>query len=438
MLTRVVNLKRWGGPIVVSVIVIFCVTTLVLHATLTELDDEDLLSQTNDWRQSKLRQLEQQVAAKVNNIMKKKKKTSNDPVLRHHKKTVRQVFEEQHGVDMERIRSAVETLRQASPLTQPNMTYDILNCPEQPPPGYPQAWNILDVLQNWNPDNTDIPQRIYQGLCVFDFEKDHDKALVYRQAELPFVLLNQPDILRTTERWSHAHYLPKLIGPQPQRNEHSRNHHFMFWRTRHLKKIPNNWQSPTDNVDLSYTQWLKRAQHVQSARDHTTQEHWYFRLNGEWESMNHYLYDELPIFNPTQDSFYMVNHKEARGINCRFGMKGVISEAHFDPTRNFIALLGGQRRYILAHPDQCQYMELYEYDHPSGRHSKVDWSNPKTTPPFSQTRVTEIVLQASDALYLPTSWFHYIVSLNINYQCNARSGTTDENKHFIHECGFAV
>ena len=39
-------------------------------------------------------------------------------------------------------------------------------------------------------------------------------------------------------------------------------------------------------------------------------------------------------------------------------------------------------------------------------------------------------------LYVPTSWFHYIVSLNLNYQCNTRSGASSNYKKDIKACGF--
>ena len=45
-----------------------------------------------------------------------------------------------------------------------------------------------------------------------------------------------------------------------------------------------------------------------------------------------------------------------RGIHCRFGMSAVIAENHYDGSRNVIGLFGGRRRYILAHPNQCQNM----------------------------------------------------------------------------------
>jgi len=86
-------------------------------------------------------------------------------------------------------------------------------------------------------------------------------------------------------------------------------------------------------------------------------------------------------------------------------------------------------------------MELYPLRHPSARHSRVNWSTAHINwrdgdRPFSKARVHEVVLQAGDIMYLPTYWFHFIVSLNINYQCNSRSGDSQENQHFISKCGF--
>lgn len=134
----------------------------------------------------------------------------------------------------------------------------------------------------------------------------------------------------------------------------------------------------------------------------------------------------------------MVEPEEQKGIHCRFGMKGVIAENHFDGSRNAIVVLGGERRYILAHPDQCPYLSLLPKGHPSARHSAVDWSNPDLDayPEFSLAKGNEVVLQAGDVLYLPTNWFHYIISLSLNFQCNTRSGIGLEYMEPIHHCGF--
>ena len=115
-----------------------------------------------------------------------------------------------------------------------------------------------------------------------------------------------------------------------------------------------------------------------------------------------------------------------------------LPENHFDGSRNSIVVLGGERRYILSHPDQCSNLALYPKDHPSGRHSAVDWSNPDldSYPQFAQARTNEVVLQAGDVLYLPTNWFHYIISLELNFQCNTRSGINSEYMRPINKCGF--
>ena len=97
-------------------------------------------------------------------------------------------------------------------------------------------------------------------------------------------------------------------------------------------------------------------------------------------------------------------------------------------------------RYILANPDQCPHMSLYDKSHPSARHSNFDWSTGDTSSfpeSFREHAMgNEVVLQAGDALYLPTYWFHYIVSLELNFQCNTRSGFGIERQNTIANCGF--
>ena len=137
-------------------------------------------------------------------------------------------------------------------------------------------------------------------------------------------------------------------------------------------------------------------------------------------------------------SLFIDDPKEQRGIHCRFGMKSVIAEAHFDASRNMIAMLGGLRRILLAPPASCPNLYLLPLKHPSGRHSSIDWSNYTLTshPLFAQVQGLEVILQPGDVLYLPTFWIHYIVSLTVNFQCNTRSGMSEENKRVMADCGF--
>ena len=77
--------------------------------------------------------------------------------------------------------------------------------------------------------------------------------------------------------------------------------------------------------------------------------------------------------------------------------------------------------------------------HPKARHSALDWANPAEWdiyPEFKEAQLTEIVLEAGDVLFLPTAWFHYIVNLSKNIQCNSSSGANPENGHYLSDCGF--
>lgn len=342
------------------------------------------------------------------------------------------------------VESAVESMRVDDfPPAAEKVTYDILRCPDEIPEGYPMHWSVLEVLSNWNPDNTTIPRMIYQGLCALDWKDPGQQTLAqkYREAELPFLLHNHPEIWQTAERWSHYDYLEKLLGDSKvYRNEHSKDNHMPYWKLRGPVSKPAGWTPPTENVELSFPEWYARAIELEDRSSITEAEHYYFRLNGAYQRDNDFLYDELPLFVPDHPSFFMPDPAGQRGINCRFGSKGTIAETHYDYSRNFIMILKGRKRYVLAHPDQCLNLELHGLGHPSARHSRVDWSNPKEwrTGRFPLAQVNEVILQAGDALYLPTAWFHFIVSLNLNYQCNARSGITEHYADAIAACGFGT
>lgn len=351
------------------------------------------------------------------------------------------------AADEQRIQSFVKSIHENmyKPQTIQESPYDVHNCPDEPPPNYPYAWNIQQVLDNWPPDDTTPRPTIYQGLCTFDFQTEMEKALNYRKAEVPFVVRNDPKVMRTVERWNQPKYLDRMLKNKKYRTEYSPNNHFMYWMAKKKKNTPDGWKPPTEMIRMTYKDWLSHANITDESKLGPDMEHWYFRLIGCGEMGNcdqnaaEYLFDELSFFQPTdKNELYMVKPKEQKGIHCRFGMKGVIAENHFDGSRNMIAILGGERRYILSHPDQCENLALYPKGHPSARHSEVDWSNPdwEKFPKFKDAEVNEVVMQAGDILYLPTNWFHYIISLGLNFQCNTRSGVTRDYAHVMHACGF--
>mmetsp|Transcript_12883 Transcript_12883/g.19967 ORF Transcript_12883/g.19967 Transcript_12883/m.19967 type:complete len:493 (+) Transcript_12883:76-1554(+) len=386
---------------------------------------------------------------------------------------LRKEIDELYPEDAERSRQAVKNLHnrtyQPIPIPEPELSYDVHNCPDEPPPNYPYAWPIMEVLRHWPPDDPTPPaeNKVHQGLCIFDFERDFDKAMTYRTQELPFVVRGDPSVAATVERWNAGDYMERLMDKVPHRTEYSPNNHFMYWMNpspllpkhpvrdqRHPHappriEAPPNWTKPTEMMRMPYKEWFEHA-NVTDDKLGPDNPHWYYRLIGCGamqqghcdKGSSEYLFDELTFFQPRDSSesnnLYLVDPNQQKGIHCRFGMKGVIAENHFDGSRNTIVVLGGERRYILSHPDQCPLLSLFPNEHPSARHSMVDWSDVdlETFPNFPQAKTNEVVLQAGDVLYLPTNWFHYIVSLDLNFQCNTRSGMSMEYMPPMKECGF--
>ena len=58
------------------------------------------------------------------------------------------------------------------------------------------------------------------------------------------------------------------------------------------------------------------------------------------------------------------------------GPRPTVAEPHLDMVHNFIVVLGGSRRWLLARPGHCVNMHMYPGKHRLARHSPVDWSNP--------------------------------------------------------------
>ncbi|KAG7348602.1 hypothetical protein IV203_017307 [Nitzschia inconspicua] len=270
-----------------------------------------------------------------------------------------------------------------------NPFYDIHNCPDIPPEGYPFQWNLWnEVLAQWPADDTEPPASgtIYQGLCIFDFERDHDKALRYRDDELPFIVRGDPAVAETVERWNTPYYLQALLGDVPQGVEYSDNSDFLYW-TNANSRPDADWKPPTQHLEMTYLEWMEKANVTDERLVQPGMPHYYFKVvgcasGGQRNGVDHdggsttqqpcsilsagehvpYLMDEMPFYTQTHSSLYIkdtVQGTETKAINCRFGMKGVKATNHFDGERNFVTVFQGVRRMILAHPDQCSKLALF-------------------------------------------------------------------------------
>jgi hypothetical protein len=98
--------------------------------------------------------------------------------------------------------------------THSSKTYETPDCPALPPPGYPKRYNVTRLLNNWNTDNTDIPSIHYDSLCHFDYSNPEQlkQAYAYRDAEVPFVVYNVPEVDAVVKKWSNLDYLQQRLG----------------------------------------------------------------------------------------------------------------------------------------------------------------------------------------------------------------------------------
>lgn len=206
-----------------------------------------------------------------------------------------------------------------------------VSCPDSPEVDYPRAYPLPALLHNWNPDVTDIPAMHYDSFCRFDYLTQRKQIEAYREAHVPVVITNVPQVTEAVRKWSDFDYLNVKLGPYvPYVTETSKNNHFMFSRGKsyreHMKLLID---GPTGMAMSTFEDWLRDAV---VEHNHTLAErrHQYFHIVGTAPD-RHWLYDELPIFRPESEFFHAspsqvrVVSAQGKGINCRFGMRGVIA-----------------------------------------------------------------------------------------------------------------
>lgn len=163
--------------------------------------------------------------------------------------------------------------------------YDIYNCPEEPPHGYPYQWNLLGILKAWPVEDPTPPTHLHQGLCVFDYTKDFDKAMTYREAEVPFIIENDPEVAKAVERLNMPTYIDRLMGDVMHRAEYSRNVHFMYYNAppkAGKRRAPEfkDWVKPTEHIRMTYADWFRHASVTDETLLGPHKPHWYYRLIG--------------------------------------------------------------------------------------------------------------------------------------------------------------
>lgn len=334
--------------------------------------------------------------------------------------------------------------------------------------GYPQLKTLRQLMDDW-PQDQDFTGTIHETLLHFNYSDpvQRQTAQRFRDAKLPFKLYDVPEITRTSQKWTDD-YVSRMFGtikdranPLQRRDfklatgtaQESLDNYFAF-------HVPERWHVPTmglppfRNTDMDYQTWAKHAKYADAVALSAHRPHFYFQA-GVPASERHARHksdqtlisrDLEETLSTATENFFVFNIDSQKGIQCRFGERGVVAATHFDGGRNMIAMLKGAKRYVLSPPNQCGKMGIFkDRSSPIYRHSLLnfghmayiddedndmsdeerDWLRDA-----GQAQAIETVLKEGEVLYLPSHWFHYIISVQKSAQCNVRSGV-DKEGHVV-------
>eukprot|EP00977_Amphora_coffeiformis_P007563 scaffold1663_cov171-Amphora_coffeaeformis.AAC.18 len=324
---------------------------------------------------------------------------------------------------------------------------------EEPPTtgGYPKMLPLGDLMHAWDQD-TDNKGVITETLLHFDFSdpKEMVVAKKFRDAMLPFKIYNVPELARATNLWTDEYVAQGMEERNLGMCQESPNNFFTFFGLPKWNEISMGLP-PTNYNDFKYQKWSQHAIYADSKSLGADRPHFYWQVGVKAEERHQpkelwsFISRDLPSFSSNETNFITFNPDEQKGIQCRFGERGVVAATHYDGGRNMVGMITGAKRYILSPPKACGKLGIFPGGtvSPLVRHSPLNFghfkylNNPNLNGGMSQEERTwlerasaapavETVLKAGEILYIPSFWFHYIVSLQKSAQCNVRSGEDEE------------
>ncbi|ETI47771.1 hypothetical protein L915_07880 [Phytophthora nicotianae] len=313
---------------------------------------------------------------------------------------------------------------------------------------YPQLFPSAALFDNWKAENTAMPPAIFDSICHFNVSDPYEFRLaqMFREMEVPFVAYGIPELTAAAVRWTDE-YLTEKLNPKALYKVHVANDsHFMYYlKSKQLAGEKDTYESRW----MTYPQFVKTISDVKPLEEAgKPHEYYYFMLKqNDFSKQASFIYNELQFLNPTltehDPRFGDLFIRDAaiakeRGMRCRLGMRGIIADGHIDGGLNHISMIRGTKRYVIAPPSACQCLGLMIQGQ-SARHTAFNWSDTSALSEDARNcPAAEVALTAGEVLYLPSYWYHHIVSLDTSIQCNIRSGFSirDDIKQFLTGCGF--
>mmetsp|Transcript_56542 Transcript_56542/g.120088 ORF Transcript_56542/g.120088 Transcript_56542/m.120088 type:complete len:537 (-) Transcript_56542:2125-3735(-) len=345
-------------------------------------------------------------------------------------------------------------------------TYEYPELMYEPPEdgSYPPLEKMSTIFETWGQDDLDSPPEILtEVLQHFDYQDPEqvEAAIKYRDLELPFKVYNVPEVKAANLKWTDEYIASHFNGNNDDDAPESRgacqksvDHFFAFHRPP-LWSVDLLGAPPSVDVDWTFDTWARHAVYADEVSLPKNEKHYYWQSGVDRDERlkkwRHWTFvsRDLPSFSDPEPTFFGFNPPAQKGIQCRFGERGVTAATHYDGGRNMIAMITGAKRYILSPPNACPQLGIVtSRKHPSYRHSMLNFGRvallDEEDPTVEMSKrekewlrisanapTLSTVLKSGEVLYVPSHWFHYIVSLQKSAQCNTRSGIHEEgNENF--------
>lgn len=316
-----------------------------------------------------------------------------------------------------------------------------------PSENYPQLRTLNDILMNWPQDEIDDPpSTIHEVLMHFDYNNAQDMELAwdYQNQNLPFKLVNVPEILFANDKWTDS-YLEQQFDHLKNTKGHAQESptdFFPFYDKR-LWNVDTLGVPPTRSNDFTFKQWARHARYADAVQLPSHRPHFYWQSGTTSEEDDTtFIRQDLPSFSSTSANIFCPDPSKSKGIQCRFGERGITAANHYDGGQNMVAMISGAKRYILSPPNQCSKLGIVTQNQtPLYRHSLLNFGRYNLSNDAESKMSTierewlqiagtsmalETVLKQGEVLFIPSHWFHYIIGLQKNAQCNVRSGVQVE------------
>lgn len=168
--------------------------------------------------------------------------------------------------------------------------------------------------------------------------------------ELPFKVHNVPEVQAAHFKWTDEYVASHFNGDNdddaPQSHgsvQKSVDNFFAFHRPK-LWSLELLGAPPSVDLDWGFDKWARHARYADEVGLPRTETHYYWQSGVSREERlqrrRHWTFvsRDLPSFSSPEPTFFGFNPPAQKGIQCRFGERGVTAATHYDGGRNMIAM----------------------------------------------------------------------------------------------------